>query len=410
MLVKHQSRLLSGILVIILIFAAGVVVTHQFLTEPFPGHNDFMSRWEGARSFFIDGLNPYGEQASLNIQQQIYGGPARADQDPGYFAYPFYTAFLVWPLVYATYDWASAIWMVGLAACLVASLFLLFDLFRWKPAAWLTGLLVIWVLLFYYSARGLILGQPGILVYFLELLAIWAVFRQRDTLAGVALAISTIKPQMGFLIVPFLLLWALRYRRWKVVTVFAVTMLVLLLASFILEPSWVNDWLAQLRLYPSYTALGSPVWIVTSYYLGLDGWPEAIINALLVLVMLLAWFMALRDKHERFMWAIVITLTVTHLIAPRTATPHYVVFLIPLIFYFAAINRRYRRRGNLWILLVALIFLVIPWLHFLLSVDRQFEHPSIYLPLPFAVFILLIWKRKLWWENFPTLTGIEKFS
>jgi Glycosyltransferase family 87 len=404
-LVKSGSRLFIGVVVIILIFAAAVVVTHNFLTEPYPGHNDFMSRWEGARSFFIDGLNPYGEQASLNIQQKIYGGPARPDQDPGYFAYPFYTAFLVWPLVYTTYGWASAIWMVGLAACLIASLFMLFDLFRWKPAPWLTGWLAIWVLLFYYSARGLILGQPGVVVYFLELLTIWALLKHRDNLAGVALAISTIKPQMGFLIVPFLLLWALRYRRWKFVMAFAVTMLVLLLASFIAEPSWLGDWLAQLGLYPSYTALGSPVWIVTSYYLGLGGWAEATVNVLLVLVMLVSWVMVFRGRSERFMWAIMLTLTVTHLIAPRTATPHYIVFLIPIIFYFATINRHYRRRGNLWILLITLILLVIPWLHFLVSVQKQFEHPSVYLPLPFAIFALLVWKRCLWWERPSILAG-----
>ncbi|MEZ4667334.1 MAG: glycosyltransferase family 87 protein [Anaerolineae bacterium] len=396
-MVKRQSVLLSAIFVAV-VLVISVVVVRQFLTGPYPGHNDFMSRWEGARSFFVDGLNPYGEQASLNIQKAIYGGPARADQDPGYFAYPIYTAFLVWPLVYMSYDWASAIWMVALAGCLIASLFLLFNLFNWKPSPLVMGFLFIWVLLFYYSARGLILGQPGIVVYFLELLAIWALFKGHDGLAGVALAMSTIKPQMGFLIVPFLLLWAIRFRRRRFLVWFAASIVVLLVASFLLEPSWVGDWLAQLRLYPSYTALGSPVWIVTSYYLGLGGWAEAVINVVLVFVMLATWWTALQGRNERLFWSIVVTVTVTHLIAPRTATPHYIVFLIPIIFYFAVISYRNRKRGSLWVLLAMFCLLIIPWLQFLVTVQKQFEHPSVYLPLPLIIMVLLVFDRHRWWN------------
>lgn len=396
-MVRDQYRSVILGLIAIVFFVGTVVVTHNMLTAPYPGHNDFMSRWEGARSFWVDHLNPYGDQASLNIQQKIYGRPAKDGEDPGFFAYPMYTAVMVWPLVYMDYAWASAIWMVLLAACLMASLFFLLDLFQWRIASWLLGILCIWVLLFYYSARGLILGQVGVVVYFLELLALWSVLKERDNLAGVALAISTVKPQMGFLIVPFFLLWALRYRRWTFVVSFVVSMLALLGVSFLLQPSWLGDWVAQLGQYPSYTALGSPVWIITSYYLKLGGWAELLVSGVIGATMLVTWYWLLRGHPEQFMWAAVITLTVTHLIAPRTATPHYVVFIIPLMFYFAQIVRRNRRFGNLWVSLLLAVLLVVPWIHFLLTVDKHFEHPSIYLPLPFIMIVVLWWTRQQWW-------------
>lgn len=396
-----RTRLLVAVAIFILL-AVTVVMVRNLLTLPYPGHNDFMSRWEGARSFFVDHLNPYGEQASLNIQQRIYGRPVHEGEDPGYFAYPMYTAILVWPLTYVSYDWASAVWMVLLAAGLIAALFMLFDIFRWRPSPLLLGFLVIWVLLFYFSARGLILGQPGTLVYFLEVLTLWALTRKHDRLAGVALAISTIKPQMGFLIVPFLLLWGLRERRWSFVLAFVVVMAALLALSFVLLPSWVGDWLAQLRLYPSYTALGSPVWITTSYYLGLGDWAEALVNAVLVGVVLWSWYRALwRRQGEWFWWAVVLTLTVTHLIAPRTATPHYVVFLIPLVFYCAQIRRN--RQGGLWIFLLLLALLALPWLQFLATVKSQFEHPTMYLPLPFGMLAVLLLTGPLWATRAPRL-------
>jgi hypothetical protein len=398
---NRRAQFLAAAALLVLL-AVTVVMVRNLLTLPYPGHNDFMSRWEGARSFFVDHLNPYGDQASLNIQQRIYGRPVHEGEDPGYFAYPLYTAILVWPLVYVSYDWASAIWMVLLAAGLIASLFMLFDIFRWRPSPLLLGFLMIWVLLFYFSSRGLILGQPGTLVYVLEVLTLWALTRKHDRLAGVALAVSTLKPQMGFLIVPFLLLWGLRERRWSFVFAFIVVMAALLGVSFVLLPSWVGDWLAQLRLYPSYTALGSPVWIITSYYMGLGGWAEALVNVALVGVVLWSWYLVLwRRQGEAFWWAVALTLTVTHLIAPRTATPHYVVFLIPLVFYCAQMRRS--RQGGRWIFLLLLALLVLPWLQFLATVKSQFEHPTMYLPLPFGMLVALLLTRRLWAAHVPRM-------
>lgn len=394
---RLASRLVL-LLVIGAVLAVMVVITHNAFTAPYPGLNDFMSRWEGARSYWIDGVNPYGEQASLNIQQRIYGRPAAEGEDPGYFAYPFYTLFLVWPLVVLSYSWASAVWMVLLEVSLVVSLFLLLDLFRWKPKPLLLASLLLWTLVFYFSARGLILGQPGLLVAFLEILAVWALVKERDSLAGVALALSTIKPQMGFLIVPFLLLWGLRMRRWRFAGTFAAVMGALLLASFLLQPSWLSDWLAQLALYPSYTALGSPVWIVTQYYFDLGNVAELIVAGALVVLMLWAWYSVLvQQRQERWLWAVALTLTITHLIAPRTATPHYVVFVFPMIFYFSQLARK--RRGSLWIGLILLALLILPWLHFVTTVEGEFEHPTVYLPLPFGILALLWLTRRQWWER-----------
>ncbi len=403
-----RPQVLFLIVVIVFVVVVNVVGLHNYLTAPFPGHNDFMSRWEGARAFWVDGLNPYGDEASLNIQERIYGRAAQADEDPGYFAYPFYTAFIVAPLVFMDYAWASAIWMVLLEACLIGSMILLLNLFRWRPPPLLLALLLMWTLFDYFGSRGLLLGQPGLVVYFLEVLTIWALCKGNtptlSILAGIALAFSTIKPQMGFLLVPFLLLWGLRVRRWHFVGAFVVTMGALMLASFILQPSWLGDWLRQLSNYSSYTALGSPVWIITRYYLQLGAIGEWAVNLPLYAFMLWAWYTVLiQNKHERFLWTIVLTLTITHLVAPRTATPHYVVFTIPLVFYFRTLAQRNRRYGNLWVMGILLVITVLTWVHALNTVVNKFEHPTVYLPLPIIMLILLRVTRRLWREFTPDL-------
>jgi len=401
---RRQAGILAAILLLVL--GANVVVTHQVLTAPYPGHNDFMSRWEGARSYWRDGLDPYGDQASANIQQRIYGRMATPEEDPGYFAYPFYTVFLLWPLVFVPYAWAAAIWMVALEVCLIAALLLLFDLYRWHPQPGLWAALLFWAIVNYYAARGLFLGQPGHLVYLCQVLALWGLARRRDRLAGGTLALSTIKPQMGFLLVPFLLLLGLTLRRWRFVGAFLATFGMLMGASFLLLPSWLGEWIEQVRLYPSYTAIGAPVWIVTDYYLGLGNVGEWGVTALLWTFLGWAWYTVLwRRRLEWLDWTVMLTLTVTHLSAVRTATPHFVVFTIPLVFYLKQLAQR-GRGGRRWIALILVGTLILPWAHFVLTVEGRFEHPTVYLPVPFGV-LLALWLTRRQWQQTPSVLAPE---
>ena len=412
---NNSVRTLIFIAIGLVIFIITVIATYNYFTKPYPGLNDFMSRWEGARSYWVDGLNPYGDEASLNIQHAIYGRPVTELEDPGYFAYPFYTVFLLLPIVGMSYAWASAIWMVVLEASLLIALILLLDHFQWRPAPIVLGALILFVLLSYFPARGLILGQPGLLVYVLEVGAIWALGRKYDKTAGILLALSTLKPQMGYLLVPLLGLWGIRQKRWQFVISSIVSFSVLMITSFVLQPSWLGDWLEQVSIYTSYTQIGGPVWVIANWlWLGINPdtslWQvnggygstiELVIAGALYLYMLWTWYIVLiQNKRERFMWTIVMTLTITHLVAPRTASPHFVVFFIPLIFYLRWLTTTYRRRGgSLYALGILAFFFAQQWAHFLLTVDGEFEHPTIYLPTPILVFVLLIATRKLWWND-----------
>ncbi|KAA3646436.1 MAG: DUF2029 domain-containing protein [Chloroflexi bacterium] len=402
-------------IVVLMLFVLNVIFTHNSLTAPYPGHNDFLSRWEAARSYWVDGLNPYGAEASQNIQQSIYGRTATDTEDPGFFAYPFYTVFLLLPLVFTNYAWASAIWMVLLEVCLIVSLILIINHFNWRPSLFLLGALMVWTVISYFPARGLILGQPGLLIYLLEVFAIWALAHKNDRWAGITLAVSTIKPQMGYLIVPFLMLWALRERRWNFFGSFVATFAVLIAASFALQPSWMTDWLAQVSIYTSYTQIGGPAWVISNWLWmsinprtgiwevvgGYGHWIELLISGSLYAYLGWLWYQVLwLRKQERFMWTVVMTLTITHLVAPRTASPHFVVFIIPMLFYFRHLIQQYGEgRGTIYSLVVLAILFIQGWLHFLFTVEGEFEHPTIYLPIPILVFLLLILTRQLWWHD-----------
>ncbi|GAB4441958.1 MAG: hypothetical protein Kow00120_10670 [Anaerolineae bacterium] len=390
---------------LIVLLAVNVYATYAIFTSQFPGANDFYSRWSGARSFWLEGLDPYGDEASLAIQIGIYGRPVVEGEDPGYFAYPLYTVFLIAPLAPLPYAWAEAIWIVILEAALIGAMLLLADLFGWRPPLWLMAASLVWTLLFYPATRGLFLGQPGLAVYFFEVLALWALARGHGALAGAALALSTIKPQMGFLVVPALLLWGLWARRWRFVAAFAGVWGVLMALSFLALPSWFGSWLDQLAQYPSYTAIGSPLWVLTHLYLTFLG-PTGEGAITVVLLILLAWVWWGQFRRGRdFLWVVCLTLTITHLVALRTATPHFVVFIIPLVFYFKVLTSADRRRGSWAVLLIEAALFVGMWALFLTTVQGRFEHPIVYLPLPFGMLLLLLATRKLWRDRAPRVVG-----
>jgi len=383
---KKLIKIIASILLLVLTIALNVSLTHRFFTSRFPGANDFFSRWEGARVFWQRGLSPYSQEATLSIQQGIYGRPARPDEDQCLFAYPFYTVFFLFPFVWVPYSWAQALWMVFLECLILAGLWLCIDLFQWRPPVPLLVLTNLWAILFYHQARAIILGQFAVVVFFFLALSLWAMAKRKDFLGGASLALTTFKPQMVFLNIPFLLLWAAFRKRWLFIGSFVVAMAVLLGLSWAVEPSWFQGFLYQVRAYPTYTAFGSPLWILTSYYFPALGKPvELALTAILLSILGYFWVQAFKVGTDfLFSKALGLTLVITNLIALRTATTNYVVFLIPIVFLFA-LTRRY-----LWVALGQILSLPALWALFALTVKGDFEQPPMFLPLPFLLLAVLL--------------------
>ena len=390
-----KNIILWGALLLVVVVL--VVGTHNALTVRVPGMNDFIIRYEGARSFWLEGVSPYSEQATLNIQMAMYGKPYPPPHEfVALFFYPFYTLLYVSPfLLLPTYAWASAAWMVFLEICLIGATFLWLDVLRWKPSRWMMVALLSFSLLNYYAFRGLILGQPSHLAHFCTALTVWGLVKRQDRLAGFALAISTFKPQMGFLIVPFLLLWGMRQQRWNFIAGFGVTFGVLMGVSFALEPNWFPLWIEQVLAYPNNSRDGSPIWIVFEFFLNWTPWIGYGIRAVLVGWMLWYWVQTLiLIRKEGVMYTALLTVLVTHTAGPRTATPHYVVFIPILLLALQTFTHKKWHWANVSLLLV---FLVAPWAHFLTTIlDPNLENLAVFLPLIGILWIVLPLMRQQW--------------
>lgn len=212
------------------------------------------------------------------------------------------------------------------------------------------------------------------------------------------LAIATFKPQLSLLLIPLLLVWALRERRWRLIVSFAVGGVVILIMTLIAQPDWISGWLYQLQLYPSYTDIASPLNTIAITF-GWGAWFELIGTVILAGGLLWAAYrLIIRQKRESFWWVIALTTVITHLILVRTATPHYVYFLLPILFTFHSLVRRDRRRGIWLILGLMLLLIILPWVHFAQTVDGSVESAAVYVPLPLVTLALLIVTRP-WYEH-----------
>jgi hypothetical protein len=118
------------------------------------------------------------------------------------------------------------------------------------------------------------LGQTPPLVVAGVVAALWMFSTGRDRLAGAALALAVVKPQLAVVVVPALLLWGARRGRWGAVAGFAATLGGLCLVSTLARPDWPVAMLAAPSRIPIPTAIDPRVgvtWLSACRALGLSG-------------------------------------------------------------------------------------------------------------------------------------------
>ncbi|MCJ7511797.1 MAG: DUF2029 domain-containing protein [Anaerolineales bacterium] len=393
-----QPRWLAPLLVLLVVgLVAGLTVVNYQFAQGSPGGNDFLARWNAANMWLREGYNPYDPQVSLRAQKYIYGREADlgAGEDLAHFVYPMPSMVFFAPFGLLPYAEARAVWMTILELGLALLGVLGIALAGWKTRMLVLIAIPVFSVLWYHGVRAVIVGQFSVIESLLLIGALAAIQRQRDLLAGVLLALSISKPQMSFLLIPFVLLWSVRARRWSLLAAFAAVFLGLLAGSFALVPSWLIDWLRQLVAYPSYTSLGSPVSILVEVLPGDPRWLTGLLSGALILGLLWEWRSSQGSADAVFQWTAALTLTITNLVAFRTATTHYVILLPALCLLFAEWSRRWGSQGVLAALGAMALLGVGLWVLFFATVEGNQESAWMYFPVPVVSLIGLWWIR--WW-------------
>ena len=409
---KRQPALALILLILVIVLVLGGLTwaNHRFALQS-PGGNDFLPRWEGTRLFIDNGWSPYSKETTHEIQRMTYGRGARQGEDQVLFVYPFYSFVIFAPFALIhDYVWARALWMTTLEVSLVLLTFLGLSLTHWRPPRYLLVILLVFSLLWYHGLRPVINGNASVLVALFIALALICIRANQDALAGLLLALSTIKPQIVVLLIPFVLLWAISQRRWALLTTTLASLGLLVAATSLLLPNWLIDNLRQIIAYPEYTQPGSPGAIFTLVMPGIGrqmGWA---LTALMGVILVVEWFVARGKDFRWFFWTACLTLAITQFIGVRTATENFIALFPGLILVFATWDERWGRVGRwlVWISMALLSFGL--WALFLKTltpgVQHAIQHPVMFFPFPLFMLVSLYWVR--WWSIRPPRVYLDQ--
>jgi hypothetical protein len=242
-------------------------------SEPRGNLSDLYPRWLGARELLLNRRDPYSAEMNREIQAGYYGRALNPNnpndpKDQQGFAYPAYIVFLLAPTIHLPFPEVQRGYLALLWLLTSVSIVFWVRVLQWRPATSLLAICLILTLGSIPFVQGMKLQQLSLFVAFLLAGSFFTVSRQQLVLAGILLAFATIKPQLTWLPVIFLITWALRDLRGRqqFLWSFLGGLIVLFVGSQIILPGWFGKFLQALRQYHEYTHNISILgWIFTPY-------------------------------------------------------------------------------------------------------------------------------------------------
>ena len=301
---------------------------------------DLYPRWVGTRELLLHHRNPYSPEVSHEIQMGFYGRAIEQSYDkPRFeiideqrFVYPLYVVFLLAPSVHWDFAQLQA-WAPMLFGGVTAiSLWLWMKVLDWRPPILSAVAMSMLVLSSPQIAQGLRLRQLGLFVAFLIAFAAWCVTRERYAMAGVLLAMSTIKPQMVALVLLWFLLWSIGAwkKRWPLATTFGISLVVLAGAAGWLLPGWPGFFLAGMRAYAKYSPIHT---ILSPVRMILGNWIGGAFSVLALAALLgFAWRMRKEEADSRdFAYTLIMFFVANVLLMPLLTPYNQVFLLLPIL-------------------------------------------------------------------------------
>ncbi|MGA8761288.1 MAG: glycosyltransferase 87 family protein [Candidatus Sulfotelmatobacter sp.] len=331
-------------------YVLGILRAHQLAdaeVKQIPRGNlsDLYPRWVGTRELLLHHRNPYSREVTLEIQEGYYGrrlDAARPNdpKDQQGFAYPVYVVFLLAPLIGLPFPLLLIVFYWLLALLTAASAWLWLRVLGWPLPPLAVATCIMLTLGSFPGVQGIKLQQLSLLAAALLAGAAASVASGFLFLGGALLALATIKPQLAWPLVAWLLFWAAsdwRARR-KLVFGFGLVMALLLAGAEILLPGWWRMFAAAIGQYHQYTQNQSVLEVLINEVLGpvASGTVGRIGGRILAAIASLACGLVLcKLRRERadasgFGCATALALALTVLVVPMYA-PYNQVLLLPAI-------------------------------------------------------------------------------
>jgi len=319
------------------IWVQSIAVPHQMSESaergaPRGNLSDLYPRWLGARELLVHHRDPYTAEITREIQIGYYGRPLDPTRkndpiDQQGFAYPIYVVLMLAPTVTLPFSTVHRIVFWLFAALTTISVPLWLGVLRWRLSRGATVTAILLTLGCFPAIQGLRLQQLTVLVVVLIAGSIYAITRHRFVLAGILLAMASIKPQLVFLLILWLCIWMLgKWReRQRVLWSLVISMAVLVVAGELLLPGWISEFRGAMKDYYRYTGGGNS--LLNGFLPPL--WARIASIVLVGMVLVFAWRnRRAGEETPAFQWLLCFTLATTLVVIPMFA-PYNQLLLVP---------------------------------------------------------------------------------
>jgi hypothetical protein len=384
----RQDPVYLAVAIAVIVLAAGLTwICYQAAANP-EVDDAFAPIWAGARIVITRQANPYDQDA---LSWVLWPSEAPVSR----LVYPYYSILLLMPLgLIEEYQLAKAIWMALTMAGLVLMILSSLSLTLWRPSWKILAAFMLFSLTGYGAIRGVYTANPGIIVGMLIILGLRMVVQERSRGAGILFGLTLIKPTMVALLLPYVLLYAVSRRDFRLIRSFLITAIVLLGSAFAAFPGWFYQNFAQVVMLIRETHPSSISAVISSWFP--DNQLMLVLAVGFGLWAIIEWWRSLGKDYRWFLWTAALTIVLTDFIGIPVSTSDYVVLLVPLILIFTTIERRWKTGGSVLALTLMVIIQAVQWLpdYFLTGLDLTVPEPRLMLfPLPLLTLGLLYWVR-----------------
>jgi len=315
----------------------------------------------------LHGRDPYSPEITREIQIGYYGRPldpaSPSDpKDQQGFAYPAYVVFLLAPTIGIAFPIVQTGFRWFLVALTAAAVLLWLRTLRWRPSFTVTAILIALTLGSFQVLQGIKLQQLSLLVGGLIAGCALLLAEGYFALAGILLALATIKPQLLLPLVAWLLVWAFsdwRHRQ-NLIWGFAATMGVLFASAEYVLPDWIGRFRSAVAAYRQYNdGAGSVLDVLIT-----PEWGRVLAALIVVAFAVTAWkFRRASNDSSTFSLMFGLVLAITVVIVPKAA-PYNQILLLPAILLLARHWQILWRKNRMsrTLLMVCGLLIFWPWL------------------------------------------------
>ena len=410
-------------IIIIFIFILLLLLAANFsLAGTTQGGEWLLIRWNAARSFLglendisvgfkgwrtmpdgkvvIQRPQPeiYGGKIARRVQQLVYGREAFASEYKYILSDPFSILLLYTPLVFfSDFQVARALWMLVAEAGLLISVLLSYRLAEWEPPLGLNIVLIGFGLFSFFSLNALLTTSPTIFLNLLYLGSLLALRSQKDELAGALMFLAAYQWEVGGLFFILIVIFVFANRRWGVLAGFGMSLIVLMIISFLVYPSWGLPYIRAVLsnlIQGQYLNLGT---ILFSWFPDVPSFLGIVISISLIVIVIIESLGAVNAPFRRVVWVAALALAAMPLAGLAIFSANQIVLILPLVLVISLIWERWSRtRWAMVVLILSIAFAVPYYMYYQTVIVYAPFYTELLTALPsIFMIVMLYWMR--WW-------------